>query len=137
MTNRGQKRVLIVDDEVGLRDLLKFRLCAFGFDVLIAEDGYEGFETAKSEIPDLIILDIMLPYLNGYELCKKLKADARTRHIPVVILTVLAQKEDIAMGQTVGAEFFLTKPYDPEKLNAVLKMALQKSNAADGDQPAP
>lgn len=124
--NRDKKRVLIVDDEVGLRDLLKFRLSAFGFDVIVAEDGYKGLEMAKDESPDLIILDIMLPYLNGYELCKKLKSDARTRHIPVVILTVLAQKEDIAMGKTVGAEFFLTKPYDPEKLNAIVKMALQK-----------
>lgn len=122
-----KKTILIIDDEVGLRNLLKFRLVSFGFDVLVAEDGYVGIEMAKTKKPDLIILDIMMPYFNGVEVCKKLKADYKTREIPIVFLSVLAQKEDIEMGKQAGAEFFLTKPYDPEKLNLVIRMAL-KSN---------
>ncbi|MBI5873005.1 MAG: response regulator [Candidatus Omnitrophica bacterium] len=121
-----KKSILIIDDEVGLRNLLKFRLVSFGFDVLVAEDGYAGIELAKNRMPDLIILDIMMPYFNGIEVCKKLKSDYKTKDIPVVFLTVLAQKEDMEMGREAGAEFFLTKPYDPEKLNAVLRMAFKK-----------
>ncbi len=120
-----KKTILIIDDEVGLRNLLKFRLISFGFDVLIAEDGYAGLDLAKTKKPDLIILDIMMPYFNGIEVCKKLKSDYKTKDIPVVFLSVLAQKEDIEMGKKAGAEFFLTKPYDTEKLNLVIRMALR------------
>lgn len=130
-----KKVILIIDDEVGLRDLLKFRLVSFGFDVLVAEDGYAGIELAKIRKPDLIILDIMMPYFNGIEVCKKLKADYSIKDIPVVFLSVLAQKEDIAMGKEAGAEFFLTKPYDPEKLNLILKMAFK--NTQEGKEAKP
>jgi len=120
-----KKSILIIDDEVGLRNLLKFRLVSFGYDVLVAEDGYAGIEIAKNKKPDLIILDIMMPYFNGVEVCKKLKSDYKTKQIPVVFLSVLAQKEDIELGKEAGGDFFLTKPYDPEKLDFVIKMALE------------
>jgi len=121
-----KKSILIIDDEVGLRNLLKFRLVSFGYDVLMAEDGYVGIEMAKTMKPDLIILDIMMPYFNGIDVCKKLKSDYATKDIPVIFLSVLAQKEDIEMGKQAGGEFFLTKPYDPEKLNFVIRMALDQ-----------
>ncbi|MFA5039373.1 MAG: response regulator [Candidatus Omnitrophota bacterium] len=124
-----KRTILIIDDEVGLRNLLKFRLVSFGYDVLVAEDGYAGIELAKSMKPDLIILDIMMPYFNGIEVCKKLKSDYTTKEIPIVFLSVLAQKEDIEMGKQAGGEFFLTKPYDPEKLNFVIRMALDKKSS--------
>lgn len=120
-----KKTILIIDDEVGIRNLLKFRLVSFGFDVCVAEDGYSGIEMAKSKKPDLIILDIMMPYLNGIEVCKRLKSDYETREIPIIFLSVLAQEEDIKMGKEAGGDFFLTKPYDPEKLNYVIRMALK------------
>ena len=122
-----KKKILIIDDEVGLRNLLKFRLVSFGYDVLDAEDGYTGIELAKTKAPDVIILDIMMPYFNGIEVCKKLKSDYLTKDIPVVFLSVLAQKEDIETGKAAGAEFFLTKPYDPERLHQVLHMALEEA----------
>ncbi len=121
-----KKTILIIDDEVGLRNLLKFRLVSFGYDVMTAEDGYAGIELAKAHSPDLIILDIMMPYFNGIEVCKKLKSDFKTQHIPIVFLSVLAQKEDMELGKQAGGEFFLTKPYDPEKLNLVIRMALKE-----------
>ncbi len=127
-----QKTILIVDDEVGLRNLLKFRLVSFGYNVLVAEDGYAGLETAKTKKPDLIILDIMMPYFNGVEVCKKLKSDYKTKDIPVVFLSVLAQKEDIELGKEAGGEFFLTKPYDPEKLDFVIRMALKRDKDVTG-----
>lgn len=129
-----KKTILIIDDEVGLRNLLKFRLASFGFDVLMAGDGYTGLEMAKARKPDLVILDIMMPYFNGIEVCKKLKSDYDTRNIPVVFLSVLAQKEDIQMGREAGAEFFLTKPYDPEKLNLIIQMALKTGGEQHGEE---
>ncbi len=132
-----KKDILIIDDEVGIRNLLKFRLVSFGFDVLTAEDGYTGIEMAKSKKPDLIILDIMMPYLNGIEVCKKLKSDYETRDIPIVFLSVLAQKEDIEMGKEAGGEFFLTKPYDPEKLNYVIQMALKVNVESEKTEDEP
>jgi two-component system alkaline phosphatase synthesis response regulator PhoP len=107
---------------------LKFRLVSFGFDVLVAEDGYAGIEIARTKKPDLIILDIMMPYFNGIEVCKKLKSDYKTKEIPIVFLSVLAQREDIEMGKAAGGEFFLTKPYDPEKLNLIIRMALKQDD---------
>jgi len=129
--NEHKKNILIIDDEVGLRNLLKFRLVSFGYDVMVAEDGYSGIELAKTKSPDVIILDIMMPYFNGIEVCKKLKSDYQTKNIPVVFLSVLAQKEDIEMGKAAGAEFFLTKPYDPERLHLIIRMALEVSQKKD------
>jgi len=120
-----KRSILIIDDEAGLRNLLKFRLISFGYEVFVAEDGYAGIEIDKDKKPDLIILDIMMPYFNGVEVCKKLKSDYKTKQISVVFLSVLAQKEDIELGKEAGGDFFLTKPYDPEKLNFVIKMALK------------
>ena len=134
--NLEKKSILIIDDEVVLRNLLKFRLVSFGFDVLVAEDGYSGIEIAKTRKPDLIILDIMMPYFNGIEVCKKLKSDYKTKDIPVVFLSVLAQKEDIEMGKEAGGEFFLTKPYDPEKLNLIIRMALKSETGEKGIEKA-
>ena len=125
MKNEEKKKVLIIDDEVGLRNLLKFRLISFGYDVIVAEDGYAGIEIAKAQAPDVIVLDIMMPYLNGIEVCKKLKTDVKTREIPIIFLSVLAQKEDIEAGREAGGEFFLTKPYDPRKLDLLIQMALK------------
>ncbi len=123
--SQDKKRILIIDDEVGLRNLLKFRLISFGYDVLVAEDGHTGLEVAKVQSPDVIVLDIMMPYLNGIEVCKKLKSDLRTKEIPIIFLSVLAQKEDIDAGKEAGGEFFLTKPYDPQKLDLLIRMALK------------
>ncbi len=132
MTDEKQT-ILIIDDEVGLRNLLKFRLASFGYDVLTAEDGYVGIEMAKEKMPHLIILDIMMPYFNGIEVCKKLKSDYQTKEIPIIFLSVLAQKEDLELGRQAGGEFFLTKPYDPEKLNLVIRMALKKEKPQSQD----
>ena len=137
MSQSKKRTILIIDDEVGLRNLLKFRLVSFGYNVLVAEDGYAGIEMAKAEKPDLIILDIMMPYFNGLEVCRKLKSDFATKKIPVIFLSVLAQKEDIESGKEAGAEFFLTKPYDPEKLNLIIRMALDSHKKEDPGRGGP
>ena len=116
-----QKRILVVDDEVELAEMLKIRLEANGYHVLIACDGQEGFEKAKKEKPDLIILDLMLPKIDGYKVCGLLKADSRFKKIPIVLFSARAQDSDKQMGQEVGADAYLTKPFEPATLLAKIK----------------
>ena len=114
----------MVDDEKEFVDLLRRRLEINGFEVVTAYDGQEGLEKAKAEKPDLIILDLMLPKMDGYKVCGLLKKDSRYTHIPIILFTARAQEADIKLGQEVGAEAYLTKPYVPETLLAEIQRLL-------------
>ena len=124
--HRGQmQRVLIVEDEVDIADLIKFNLQRAGFEVSQAHDGIVGVETAIRERPDLVVLDLMLPGRDGYSVFREIRRDARTSHIPVIMLTARAQTEDRIQGLEAGADDYLTKPFSPKELvlrvNAILK----------------
>ena len=108
----AKKKILIVDDEAELVDLVKIRLEAAGYDVVKAYDGQEGLEKAKSEKPDLILLDIMMPKMDGYKVCGLLKMDARFKKIPIILFSAKAQKEDELIAKEVGADFYITKPFE-------------------------
>ncbi|MDP3791427.1 MAG: response regulator [Candidatus Omnitrophota bacterium] len=110
------KKILVVDDEVQLVEMLKMRLEATGYGVVCAYDGQEALEKAKKEKPDLIILDLMLPKMDGYKVCGLLKNDSRYAKIPIIMFTARAQEEDIALGKEMGAEAYITKPFDPKLL---------------------
>jgi len=110
------KRILVVDDEPHLVSLLETRLRAMGFETLSAMDGQKGLEMAKKERPDLIILDLMLPRMDGLKVCALLKKDMRYAHIPVILFTAKVQEQDQAMGQEAGAEAYVTKPFEPQTL---------------------
>lgn len=110
------KKILVVDDEPGIVELLESRLKATGYQVSIAFDGVEALDKAKKEKPDLIILDLMLPKMDGYKVCALLKRDARYAKIPIVMFTARAQEEDRRMGLEAGADGYLTKPFDPQVL---------------------
>ena len=107
-----KKKILIVDDEAELVDLVKIRLEAAGYDVIKAYDGQEGLEKAKSEKPDLVLLDIMMPKMDGYKVCGLLKMDARFKKIPVILFSAKAQKEDAQLAKEVGADQYVTKPFE-------------------------
>ena len=115
------KRILIVDDEVQLVEMVKMRLEAAGYPVITAYDGQEALEKAKKEKPDLIILDLMLPKMDGYKVCGLLKNDNRYANIPIIMFTARAQEEDIALGKSLGAEAYITKPFDPKLLLTKIK----------------
>ena len=115
------KKILIVDDEVDLIETLAFRLEANGYDVAMAFDGQEGYDRARKERPDLIILDLMLPKMDGYKVCGLLKADARYSKIPIIIFTARAQESDRKMGEEAGCDAYVTKPFDPPALLAKIK----------------
>jgi DNA-binding response OmpR family regulator len=120
------KKILVVDDEAQLVDMVKVRLEANNYLVLTAFDGQEGLEKACKDNPDLIILDLMLPQMDGYKVCGLLKADTRYNKIPIIMFTARAQDSDIKMGEKVGAEAYITKPFEPEELIAKIKALLKE-----------
>jgi|UniRef100_A0A7C6EAP3 two-component system alkaline phosphatase synthesis response regulator PhoP len=114
----NNRRILVVDDEPDILLVLKQRLMQAGFSVLVAATGPEALEVARKEVPDLIILDLMLPGIDGYQICGILKHDRRYMKIPIIILTARSQKKDYELGISVGADAYLTKPFDSEVLLA-------------------
>ncbi len=121
------KKILVIDDEVDLVDTITFRLEAAGYSVISANNGQEGLKKARDEKPDLILLDVMMPNLDGYQVCRMLKFDARFEDIPIIMLTARGQDKDKAIGEDVGADVYLTKPFNGKDLLAKIdKMLKQK-----------
>jgi len=112
----GKKRILIIDDEPDLLKALNTRFQAEGYDVITSKDGAKGLEKARKENPDLIILDLMLPKINGYRVCRFIKFDETCKHIPIIILTARVEDEDKKLGKEVGADYYMTKPFDNQEL---------------------
>lgn len=109
-------KVLVVDDEVYILHILDFSLGAEGFEVITANNGELAIEKAKQEKPDLIVLDIMMPVLDGYETCRRLKRESETKNIPVVLLTAKGRDVDKRLGYEVGAVDYIVKPFSPNRL---------------------
>ena len=116
-----KRKILIIDDEKEMAHVERLRLEAHGYDVLVAYDGEKGFEIAKMESPDLIILDIMLPKADGYEVCRRFKQDIGCKNIPIILVSAVDQKYDTNLGKKIGADDFFTKPFDPPSLLAKIK----------------
>jgi len=111
-----KKKILLVDDETALVELLTRRLQADGFEVITAADGREGLEKAEKERPDLVLLDVMMPNMDGYEVLQSLKEMDETRDIPVIMFTVKSNAEDIERAVLAGAADYITKPFAPQVL---------------------
>jgi CheY-like chemotaxis protein len=116
VSNPQQKRVLVIDDDAMNREVMEAFLSIENYDVALAHDGQQGIQMAMQWQPDLIILDVRMPDMSGYEVCEYLKNQAATQHIPIVIATGFDAKEDRIRGQTVGADAFLTRPIDADRL---------------------
>lgn len=121
-----KKRILIVDDEEDILSLLKFRLEANNYEVLSASDGQEGLMKARAEKPDIIILDLMLPKLDGYKVCRMLKFDENYKNIPIIMFTAKAQQKDEELGKEMGADAYITKPFEPDILLEKIRELLKK-----------
>ena len=128
----GKPRVLIVDDEPSIVKMVGKRLEVEGFEVHVAMDGQEGLAKAQAESPDLIILDLMLPRLNGYEVCMRLKQDARYQKIPIMLFTAKAQAKDEQLGLECGANAYLRKPFQAKELIETIRALLTKSAPSAG-----
>jgi len=120
------KKILVVDDEVDLVETVRFPLELEGFDVLVSYNGEDALNQARKEKPDLIILDLMLPKLDGYKVCRLLKFDERYKHIPILMLTAKTQEKDKILGKETGADEYITKPFEMDYLMKKVKAYLNK-----------
>jgi len=121
-----KKRILIVDDEPDLVEFVKIRLEANNYETITAVDGEEAIAAVKKEKPDLIVLDILLPKMNGYEVCTRLKNDPECASIPVLMLTAKAQENDILLAKKSGADAYISKPFEASLLLFHIKELLEK-----------
>lgn len=128
--NATPASILIVDDEADLISVLRFGLEAEGFRVLSAADGDEGLRKARETDPDLMVLDLMLPKLDGYKVCRALKYDERYRAMPIIILSARSGAQDRQLALDMGADDFVTKPYDMHDLVRRIRVFLQKARRA-------
>jgi len=111
-----QAKILVVDDEVYILHILDFILGAENYDVITASNGEQALQKVQEEKPDLVVLDIMMPKLDGYETCRVIKNDPKTKLIPVILLTAKGREVDQKLGKEVGASDYITKPFSPSKL---------------------
>lgn len=121
------KKLLLVDDDPDLRHALKLRFESAGFDVVTAADGLEALRKGREEHPHVILLDLMLPTLTGFDVCRLLKFDPKFQHIPVILFTARAREDDIRTGYAVGADAYVTKPFDGQGLIAKVEELLLSS----------
>jgi DNA-binding response OmpR family regulator len=127
---RMMPKILVVDDEPDALELIKFNLKAAGYDVATAADGEEALKKARALLPSLIILDVMLPEVDGLEVCKILRRDARVSATPIIMLTAKAAEIDRVLGLELGADDYLTKPFSPRELVLRVKRLLRSDPAA-------
>lgn len=130
----ARNRILLVEDEQTIVDMVKRRLEAHEYEVIVAVDGMEGLDKARKENPNLIILDLMLPKMDGYKVCAMLKRDGRFGHIPIIMFTARAQDTDKKTGEEVGADAYITKPFEAQVLLAKIEELLKKKEKSDSHE---
>lgn len=124
-------KILVVDDEEHIVELIKYNLESNGYKVITAYDGKEALDKSIKEEPDLILLDLMLPKIDGFEVCKKLKKDVNTEYIPVIMLTAKGEETDKVLGLEIGADDYITKPFGIREMIARIKAVLRRSSKSD------
>ena len=131
------RKILAVDDEEDILELVDYNLTKEGFRVIRVTSGEKALELAKTERPDLVILDLMLPGLDGLEVCKHLRRDRATSDIPIVMLTAKGEEADIVLGLELGADDYVTKPFSPRVLTARVRAVLRRRSRGVVDEDAP
>lgn len=121
-------KILVCDDERHIVRLIQVNLERQGWQVVTAYDGKEGLEKVASEKPDLLVLDVMMPYMDGFEVLKTLRKDPATEKLPVIMLTAKAQDKDVFEGYHYGADMYLTKPFNPKELVSFVNRIIQSGN---------
>jgi len=123
--------VLVADDDPDIRELVVLKLESAGFEVRTANDGHEALAATMAEPPALVVLDLMMPKIDGIEVCRQLRANPATSSTPVLMLTALAQASDVELGVAVGADDYLVKPFSPRELLARVRRLLDRPDRAD------
>ncbi|MDR0568335.1 MAG: response regulator transcription factor [Spirochaetaceae bacterium] len=123
--------ILIIEDDADIRELLSIAFAQEGWKLLMAESGEEGLHTLKNAVPDGILLDIMLPGMDGFKTLKKIRADKRLKSVPVILATAKGEEADIVAGLELGADDYVVKPYSPKVLTARIRAALRRAEEAE------
>ncbi|KHO62798.1 ArsR family transcriptional regulator [Thermoanaerobacter sp. YS13] len=126
--------VLVIEDEVHILELLRYNLEAAGYKVITSENGKEGLDKALEEKPDLVILDLMLPDVDGLEICKILKKNDETKNIPIIMLTAKSEEFDKVLGLELGADDYITKPFSVRELLARIKAVLRRTQLSEEEE---
>ncbi len=130
----ANEKILVVDDEEDVLELVRYNLDRSGYQVETATSGEEALAKARRKLPDLVILDLMLPGMDGLEVCKKLKNDAKTEGLPVIVLTAKGEESDIVTGLELGADDYVTKPFSPKVLIARVRRILRRAASRDTEK---
>ena len=125
-----KKRILIVDDTKDILLLVSRRLQSWGYEAMTADSGEDGLRIAEEQVPDLILLDIMMPKLKGREVCARLKANPKTQKIPVIFLTALGLADHVKAGMDLGADDYIVKPFEPAALKTRIAVCLARHESA-------
>jgi two-component system alkaline phosphatase synthesis response regulator PhoP len=128
------KKILAVDDEKHIVRLVQVNLERAGYEVVTANDGKEALEKVQQENPDLVVLDVMMPYMDGFEVLQNLRRNPSTRDIPVIMLTAKAQDADVFKGWQSGVDCYLTKPFNPMELLSFVKRIFDSMDSSGGDK---
>ena len=123
-------KILIAEDEPDIRDLIRFTLQFAGYEVFAGSNGEEGYELAKQEKPDIVLMDVRMPKMTGYEACRKIKADPELKDTPVIFLSAKGQEAEIQSGLDAGADEYLLKPFAPDQLTERIREMLAKRGKA-------
>src|SRR2546430_14761260 len=129
-----QGRVLVVEDERDVADLIRYNLTKEGYDVAAAPTGSDALKRAREVPPDLVLLDILVPQLNGWEVCRRLKQDADTKNIPVIMVTGRVEEGDKVLGFEMGADDYVTKPFSPRELLARIRAVARRGRPGDAEK---
>ena len=129
----SRERILVVDDEEDLLELVNYNLSREGFRVECVATGEAALAAARKNLPDLIVLDLLLPSVDGLEICRRLKADEKTKHIPIIMLTAKSEEADMVSGLELGADDYMTKPFSPRVLLARVKAILRRKAKQSAD----
>jgi len=133
----AKKHILIVDDEEDILELVRYNLEKAMYACTCAATGTQAVRAARSLMPDLVLLDLMLPGLDGFEVCSLLRNDAKTRHIPIIMLTAKGSESDVVRGLEMGADDYITKPFSPKVLVARVSAVLRRNRKDAGEDAAP
>ncbi len=131
------KHVLVVDDEEDILELVRYHLVRSGYKATCVTTGEDALKRARTDLPDLVVLDLLLPGVDGLEVCRILKNDGRTRHIPIVMLTAKGEEADIVTGLELGADDYVTKPFSPRVLMARIRAVLRRKMSEPPDETVP
>ncbi|MCW8129878.1 MAG: response regulator [Planctomycetota bacterium] len=130
----GKENILVVEDEEDIQELVRYNLAKEGYPVNTVDSGEEGLKQARAKRPDLIILDLMLPGMDGLEVCKLLKNEPKTQHIPIVMLTAKGEESDVVSGLELGADDYITKPFSPKVLIARIRAVLRRRSKESSEK---